>query len=146
MVLQHYQEEDSFTKSRLTKMKNTSSILGTPPKSKCLINSHLLAYTISTTSPQPHRLSALPFRIQIPSLIPSRVYQSEFMREMRSTETLQILTRIWQRIKTWSRRTFIGDRVFPAVSKLIRVIPKVHWTRDNIDSISCSTDCRYFYG
>lgn len=78
-----------------------------------LTDSHLLAYTISTTSPQPHRLSSLPFRIQIPSLVPSRLYQSEFIREMRSTQTLQLFTRIWQRIITWSRHTFVGDRVLP---------------------------------
>ena len=104
-------------------MKNISSIQGNATQVKISKSSHLLAYTISTTSPQPHRLSALPFRIQIPSLIPSRVYQSEFMREMRSTETIQIFARIWQRIKTWSRRTFIGDRVFPYLSELITVIP-----------------------
>lgn len=77
-------------------------------------SSHLLAYTITTTTPQAHRLSALPFRIQIPSLIPSRVYQSEFFREMRSTETVQLFARVWHRIITWSRRTIIGDRVRPS--------------------------------
>lgn len=79
-----------------------------------LMTSHLLAYTISTTAPQPHRLAALPFRIQIPNLIPSRVYNSEFLREMRSTETVKLIARIWRRIVTWSRRTFIGDRVLPS--------------------------------
>jgi hypothetical protein len=81
------------------------------PKYKSLIISHLIAYTISATAPQAHRLSALPFRLQIPSLLPSRVYQSEFLREMRSTETVQLLARVWHRIVTWSRRTIIGDRV-----------------------------------
>ena len=66
------------------------------------------------TAPQPHRLSALPFRIQIPNLIPSRVYNSEFIREMRSTETVKLFARVWHRIVTWSRRTFIGDRVLPS--------------------------------
>jgi hypothetical protein len=34
------------------------------------------------------------------------------MREMRLTETVRFFARIWQRIVMWSRRTFIGDRVF----------------------------------
>jgi len=88
-----------FTQSASTKFGNV------------LTYSHLLAYTISATAPQPHRLASLPFKLQIPSLIPSRIYDSEFLREMRTTETVRLIARIWHRIKTWSRRTFIGDRV-----------------------------------
>jgi len=118
-----------------------------------------LAYTISATAPQPHRLSALPFRIQIPNLIPLRVYNSEFLREMRSTETVKLFARVWHRIVTWSRRTFIGDRVPlpPLPHSLVRphpilertsycvVISKVHWSGDNIDSISRTTDFGYVH-
>lgn len=113
--LRRYLDEDLFMRSHWRRMTSISCIQGTPPSLLILINhtnySHLLAYTISTTTPQPHRLSALPFRITIPSLIPSKMYQSEFMREMRTTETVKLFARISQRIKTWSRRTFIGDRV-----------------------------------
>jgi len=108
-------------------------------------HSHLLAYTISTTSPQPHRLSALPFRIQIPSLIPSRVYQSEFVREMRSTETVKLFARIWQRLVTWSRRTFIGDRVWHPLSGIIEAIRQVHWSGDHIDTIACTPSGRHLH-
>jgi hypothetical protein len=82
------------------------------------MDSHLLAYTISTTSPEPHRLSAVPFRIQIPSLLPPSLYESEFLREMRTTQTVRFLARAWQRVVTWSRRTFIGDRVISRLTLL----------------------------
>lgn len=110
--LLHYQEEGLSKKSNSSRMKNILSIQSASTKfGNVLTYSHLLAYTISATAPQPHRLASLPFKLQIPSLIPSRIYDSEFLREMRTTETVRLIARIWHRIKTWSRRTFIGDRV-----------------------------------
>lgn len=73
---------------------------------------------------------------------------------MRTTDLVKLFARVWHRIVTWSRRTLIGDRVLPRTTPICFlvwgvdrgvVILEVYWSGDNIDSISRTTDCRYFH-
>ncbi|ODA76008.1 hypothetical protein RJ55_08290 [Drechmeria coniospora] len=71
----------------------------------------VVAYAVSRNEPQAFRFKSSSLRIQVPSLT-SWVPSSEFMRNMRKTETYEFLARMLFRLRTAARRTIWGDRLF----------------------------------
>ncbi|KAK4447841.1 altered inheritance of mitochondria protein 24, mitochondrial [Podospora aff. communis PSN243] len=81
--------------------------------------SHVVAYSINKNPPLPFRLKSL--RLQIPSvpssvtsaagnLVPERV--SRFWRAMRDTDTYKAIARFLYGLRTATRRSIWGDRLF----------------------------------
>lgn len=80
--------------------------------------SHILAYSLSspTPPPQPYRFRSSPFNLQIPRG-PSYTFAPFFpsfrlLTNLRNSDTYRFLSRLSQTIRTWSRRTIWGDRLF----------------------------------
>ncbi|MCJ1376035.1 Altered inheritance of mitochondria protein 24, mitochondrial [Loxospora ochrophaea] len=75
--------------------------------------SNVIAYTITQTPPLPYRLKSSSFRLQIPSETLSRLLpDTRFFKVMRQSDTWKALTRVLFNLRTWSRRTIWGDRLF----------------------------------
>jgi hypothetical protein len=76
--------------------------------------SNILAYSVSSpTPPRPYRFKSL--NLQIPSqqytflpIFP----RSRFLTNLRNSDTYKLLSSLAFRIRTWSRRTIWGDRLF----------------------------------
>lgn len=71
----------------------------------------VVAYTVSRSPPQPFRFKSSSLRLQIPSLS-SWVPESEFLKNMRKTSTYRFLARALYSLRTMTRRTVWGDRLF----------------------------------
>jgi uncharacterized protein (AIM24 family) len=71
----------------------------------------VVAYSISRNPPQPFRFKSSSLRLQIPSLT-SWIPESDFMKTVRKTDAYKFLTRIFQSLRTTTRRTIWGDRLF----------------------------------
>lgn len=71
----------------------------------------VVAYSISRNAPQPFRFKSSSLRLQVPSL--SRwIPETEFMKNMRKTEVYKYLARVFFSLRTVTRRTIWGDRLF----------------------------------
>jgi len=112
--------------------------------------SHVVAYSINKNPPLPFRLKSL--RLQIPSipssitsaaasLVPERV--SRFWKAMRDTDTYKSIARLLYGLRTATRRSIWGDRLFlqfhgPATilmsSRGVRVRDAL--TRDDVNEIA----------
>ncbi|KAK4223338.1 putative mitochondrial protein, partial [Podospora fimiseda] len=83
--------------------------------------SHVVAYTVTKHLPQPFRLKSVRFGLQVPAvpssikaasarLMPDRV--ANFWNAMRGTSTYKSIARILYSLRTATRRTIWGDRLF----------------------------------
>lgn len=71
----------------------------------------VVAYSVSRTAPRPFRFKSSSFRLQVPSL--SRwLPESEFLKNMRKTSTYKFIARALFSLRTVTRRTIWGDRLF----------------------------------
>ncbi|KAI1086678.1 mitochondrial biogenesis AIM24-domain-containing protein [Rostrohypoxylon terebratum] len=74
--------------------------------------SHVVAYTVTRTPPQPFRFRSSGFvGFQIPSLT-SFLPNMPFLDNMRKTETYKFVSRVLFAARTAARRTIWGDRLF----------------------------------
>lgn len=71
----------------------------------------VVAYSVSRNPPQPFRFKSSSLRLQVPSLT-SWIPETEFMRNMRKTDTYKFLARVLYSLRTMTRRTIWGDRLF----------------------------------
>lgn len=71
----------------------------------------VVAYSVSRTPPQPFRFKSSSLRLQVPSLT-SWIPDTEFMKNMRKTDTYKFLARTLFGLRTMTRRTIWGDRLF----------------------------------
>ncbi|MCJ1265421.1 Altered inheritance of mitochondria protein 24, mitochondrial [Lobaria immixta] len=75
--------------------------------------SNVIAYTINSTPPSPYRLKSSSFRLQTPNInITSLFRDIRFFRVMQETVTWQAIRKLFFSLRTWSRRTIWGDRLF----------------------------------
>ncbi|KAK2731575.1 Altered inheritance of mitochondria protein 24, mitochondrial [Onygenales sp. PD_40] len=75
--------------------------------------SNVVAYTVTAPPPRPYRFKSTSLRFQIPSLgLGQRLSSSNFIKNMSQTDTWKATSRIWHTLRTWSRRTIWGDRLF----------------------------------
>ncbi|KAK2784630.1 Altered inheritance of mitochondria protein 24, mitochondrial [Emmonsiellopsis sp. PD_33] len=75
--------------------------------------SNVVAYTVTAPPPRPYRFKSTSLRFQIPNLgLGQRLSSSNFIKNMSQTDTWKATSRIWHTLRTWSRRTIWGDRLF----------------------------------
>lgn len=71
----------------------------------------VVAYSVSRHAPQPFRFKSSSLRLQVPSL--SRwIPETDFMKNMRNTEFYKFLARAFFSLRTVTRRSIWGDRLF----------------------------------
>lgn len=74
---------------------------------------NVVAYTMTQNPPQPYRFKSSSLRFQIPSLgLRKRLQDIKFFRVMSETKTWRTLTNIMYSLRTATRRTVWGDRLF----------------------------------
>lgn len=71
----------------------------------------VVAYSVSRNPAEPFRFKSSSLRLQVPSLT-SWIPESEFVKNMRKTSTYQFLARVFYSLRTTTRRTIWGDRLF----------------------------------
>ncbi|GKZ61072.1 altered inheritance of mitochondria protein 24, mitochondrial [Aspergillus niger] len=76
--------------------------------------SNVVAYTMSTNPPRPYRFKSTTLRFQVPGLksLPAFIQNSKFIQNMSESSTWKSTMRIMHTIRTWSRKTIWGDRLF----------------------------------
>ncbi|MCJ1382127.1 Altered inheritance of mitochondria protein 24, mitochondrial [Xylographa soralifera] len=75
--------------------------------------SNVVAYTLTQNPPLPYRLKSSVLRLQIPGVsFGSIMPDTKFFREMRESTSWKALTSFLFTLRTWSRRTIWGDRLF----------------------------------
>jgi hypothetical protein len=73
--------------------------------------SNVVAYTITRNPPSPFRFKSSGLRFQVPSV--SHWFDGvKFFQVMRQTDTYKLLTRLLYSLRTTTRRTIWGDRLF----------------------------------
>ncbi|KAK7516241.1 putative mitochondrial protein Fmp26 [Phyllosticta citriasiana] len=75
--------------------------------------SNVLAYTMNKNPPTPYRFKSTSFRFQIPGLKAGALFpDTRFFNEMRKSEVWKTTARIFFTLRTWTRKTIWGDRLF----------------------------------
>jgi uncharacterized protein (AIM24 family) len=79
--------------------------------------SNVVAYTITPSSPQPYRLKSSSLKLQVPALgfsgyVTQFLPETKFFKVMRESNFWKTVASILFKIRTWSRRTIWGDRLF----------------------------------
>ncbi|KAI9816521.1 MAG: Altered inheritance of mitochondria protein 24, mitochondrial [Pycnora praestabilis] len=75
--------------------------------------SNIVAYSITQNPPLPYRLKSSSLRLQIPYVsLGALVPDIKFVKVMRDSGFWKAVTRLYFTVRTWSRRTIWGDRLF----------------------------------
>lgn len=75
--------------------------------------SNVVAYTVTKSPPLPFRFKSTNLiTLQIPSAVTTWLESIQFFREVRKTETYKFLARLAFGLRTATRRTIWGDRLF----------------------------------
>lgn len=76
--------------------------------------SNVLAYALSPTAatPQPHRFKSSTLKLQIPLSLGNWFPTPAFWRAVQESTTYKTVHNLLLRLRTWSRRTIWGDRLF----------------------------------
>ncbi|KAF7715791.1 Altered inheritance of mitochondria protein 24, mitochondrial [Penicillium ucsense] len=76
--------------------------------------SNVVAYTMSSDPPRPYRFKSTTLSFQVPGLksLPRLLQKSKFVRDVSASQGWKKTMSILHRIRTWSRMTFWGDRLF----------------------------------
>jgi hypothetical protein len=73
--------------------------------------SHVVAYTITRNPPLPFRFKSSGIRFSVPS-VSAWFGNIKFFQVMRTTETYKFISRVLYSLRTTTRRTIWGDRLF----------------------------------
>lgn len=78
-------------------------------------SSNVVAYTMTSNPPRPYRFKSTTLKFQVPGLksLPNIFQSSKFIRDMADSDTWKTTMNILHKIRTWSRMTIWGDRVWP---------------------------------
>ncbi|KAK2757708.1 Altered inheritance of mitochondria protein 24, mitochondrial [Arachnomyces sp. PD_36] len=75
--------------------------------------SNVVAYTTTSTPPRPYRFKSSTLRFQVPNLgVGKLLSNTTFIENMSKSDTWKTLMTVVHHLKTWSRRTIWGDRLF----------------------------------
>ncbi|MCJ1341881.1 Altered inheritance of mitochondria protein 24, mitochondrial [Peltigera leucophlebia] len=75
--------------------------------------SNVLAYTINSKPPVPYRLQSSTFRLHVPEIkLPSFFASIKFFTVMQQTATWRIISQLFSKLRTWTRRVIWGERLF----------------------------------
>jgi hypothetical protein len=73
--------------------------------------SHVLGYTQNAYPPQPYRFRNTTLKLQVPNLA-GYLPEMRFFKEMRKAQLWKFLAETLFRVRTWTRRSIFGDRLF----------------------------------
>ncbi|PYH46869.1 AIM24 family protein [Aspergillus saccharolyticus JOP 1030-1] len=76
--------------------------------------SNVVAYTISSNPPRPYRFKSTTLKFQVPGLksLPAFIQSSKFLQAMSEADTWKATMKLVHKLRTWSRMTIWGDRLF----------------------------------
>ncbi|KAG2024336.1 hypothetical protein GB937_003991 [Aspergillus fischeri] len=76
--------------------------------------SNVVAYTMTSSPPRPYRFKSTTLKFQVPGLksLPNIFQNSKFIRDMADSDTWKTTMNILHKVRTWSRMTIWGDRLF----------------------------------
>ncbi|GFF23858.1 altered inheritance of mitochondria protein 24, mitochondrial [Aspergillus udagawae] len=76
--------------------------------------SNVVAYTMTSNPPRPYRFKSTTLKFQVPGLksLPNFFQNSKFIRDMADSNTWKTTMKILHKVRTWSRMTIWGDRLF----------------------------------
>ncbi|RAL09661.1 AIM24 family protein [Aspergillus homomorphus CBS 101889] len=76
--------------------------------------SNVVAYTISSHPPRPYRFKSTTLKFQVPGLksLPNFIQGSKFLQAMSESDTWKSTMKLVHKLRTWSRMTIWGDRLF----------------------------------
>lgn len=78
------------------------------------LSSNVVAYSMGSNPPRPYRFKSTTLKFQVPGLksLPSLVQNTQFIKAMADTDAWKTAMKVFHRLRTWSRRTIWGDRLF----------------------------------
>ncbi|CAI7607772.1 unnamed protein product [Penicillium pancosmium] len=76
--------------------------------------SNVVAYTMSSNPPRPYRFKSTTLNFQVPGLktLPRLLQGNKFIRDMSDSNTWKNTMSFLHKLRTWSRMTIWGDRLF----------------------------------
>ncbi|KAJ5574607.1 Mitochondrial biogenesis protein AIM24 [Penicillium hetheringtonii] len=76
--------------------------------------SNVVAYTMSSNPPRPYRFKSTTLNFQVPGLktLPRLLQGNKFIRDMSDSKTWKNTMSFLHKLRTWSRMTIWGDRLF----------------------------------
>ncbi|KAJ5606449.1 Mitochondrial biogenesis protein AIM24 [Penicillium lagena] len=76
--------------------------------------SNVVAYTMSSNPPRPYRFKSTTLNFQVPGLktLPRLLQNNKFIQDMSDSNTWKATMRFLHKVRTWSRMTIWGDRLF----------------------------------
>ncbi|KAJ5679779.1 Mitochondrial biogenesis protein AIM24 [Penicillium macrosclerotiorum] len=76
--------------------------------------SNVVAYTMSSNPPRPYRFKSTTLNFQVPGLktLPRLLQSNKFIRDMSGSDAWKNTMRFLHKLRTWSRMTVWGDRLF----------------------------------
>ncbi|KAJ6095034.1 hypothetical protein N7467_002547 [Penicillium canescens] len=76
--------------------------------------SNVVAYTMSSNPPRPYRFKSTTLSFQVPGLktLPSIFQKAKFIRDMSDSKAYKTTMQFFHKLRTWSRMTIWGDRLF----------------------------------
>ncbi|KAL3480632.1 mitochondrial biogenesis AIM24-domain-containing protein [Aspergillus californicus] len=76
--------------------------------------SNVVAYSMNSNPPRPYRFKSTTLKFQVPGLksMPSLFQNTKFIQAMSETDTWKTSMRLFHKLRTWSRMTIWGDRLF----------------------------------
>ncbi|KAL4959457.1 AIM24 family protein [Aspergillus stella-maris] len=75
---------------------------------------NVVAYTMESNPPRPYRFKSTTLKFQVPGLqsLPGLLQNTQFIKAMSETDLWKTAMNLFHRLRTWSRRTIWGDRLF----------------------------------
>ncbi|KAL5334725.1 mitochondrial biogenesis AIM24-domain-containing protein [Aspergillus crustosus] len=76
--------------------------------------SNVVAYSVTSNPPRPYRFKSTTLKFQVPGLrsLPASLQSTKFIQAMSETDSWKTTMNIFHRLRTWSRMTIWGDRLF----------------------------------
>ncbi|KAJ5156295.1 Mitochondrial biogenesis protein AIM24 [Penicillium capsulatum] len=76
--------------------------------------SNVVAYTMSSNPPRPYRFKSTTLNFQVPGLktLPRLLQNNKFIRDVSASDAWKTTMRFAHKLRTWSRMTIWGDRLF----------------------------------
>lgn len=79
-----------------------------------MLKSNVVAYSMNPNPPRPYRFKSTTLKFQVPGLksLPGFLQNTQFIKTMSETDSWKTAMRIFHKLRTWSRMTIWGDRLF----------------------------------
>ncbi|KAJ5781845.1 uncharacterized protein N7518_010328 [Penicillium psychrosexuale] len=76
--------------------------------------SNVVAYTMASNPPRPYRFKSTTLNFQVPGLktLPRLLQNAKFVRDVSDSKAYKVAMQWFHKLRTWSRMTIWGDRLF----------------------------------